>query len=538
MTDIEIPLGKRKPFYRFFEILPALLSYLIILLPIVMSIINPLIAAIFIIGYDVMWFLKSIAMAFRISQGFNMMQRAQRIDWLSRLNDLNDVEGALARHESAEITSVSQAHHRNLQRVASNKTQYYKPQNVYNAVIIPFYNEGLDVLAPTVKSVLDSHYDHKNTILILAYEERGGEPAKTLALQLVADYASKFYYMAAIMHPKDAVDEVIGKGGNITHAGHHLKQFLDDKEIDPDRVIVTTFDADNRPHPSYLACVTYEYILTLEHRHRAFQPISIYTNNIWDAPAPMRVVATGNSFWNIMNSVRPHMLRNFSSHSQGMSSLLDTSFWSVRTIVEDGHQYWRSYFSFDGDYEVIPIYVPIYQDAVLAETYTKTLKAQFTQMRRWAYGASDIAYAASVGFSRGSKVPLWPFLGRLLRLIEGTVSWASASVIVTFAAWGPLLLNHESKRSIVAHELPQIASQLQFLAMAGLFLSIYLSMKMLPPRPARYKKHRHLYMLLQWAIMPIVSIGYGSLAALNAQTRLLLGKYLDKFDVTVKTVKK
>jgi hypothetical protein len=128
-------------------------------------------------------------------------------------------------------------------------------------------------------------------------------------------------------------------------------------------------------------------------------------NNIWDAPAPMRVIATGNSFWNIILSMRPHMLRNFSSHAQPMEALIDTDFWSVRTIVEDGHQYWRTFFRYDGKHDVYPIYVPIYQDAVLTENYKKTLKAQFIQVRRWAWGASDIAYVAYLGFFRKNRIP-------------------------------------------------------------------------------------------------------------------------------------
>jgi hypothetical protein len=96
----------------------------------------------------------------------------------------------------------------------------------------------------------------------------------------------------------------------------------------------------------------------------SYQPLPIYTNNIWDAPAPMRVIATGNSFWNIVLGLRPHMLRNFSSHAQSMAALIDTDFWSVRTIVEDGHQFWRTYFRFDGRHEVYPIFTPIFQDAV------------------------------------------------------------------------------------------------------------------------------------------------------------------------------
>jgi hypothetical protein len=232
------------------------------------------------------------------------------------------------------------------------------------------------------------------------------------------------------------------------------------------------------------------------------------------------------------------MLRNFAAHSQGMASLIQTKFWSTRTVVEDGHQYWRSYFTFDGNYEVTPIYVPIYQDAVLAETYGKTMKAQFVQVRRWAYGASDIAYIGDKLFSKQRRVPFFPLLARFIRLLDNHVSWSSASIIITFGAWAPLLINSEASRSIVAHELPQIASQLQFLAMFGLFATIYLAFKMLPPRPARYKRHRNIFMVLQWLLMPVTSIAYGSAAAIYSQTRLFTGKYFDKFDVTVKTVKK
>ncbi len=34
--------------------------------------------------------------------------------------------------------------------------------------------------------------------------------------------------------------------------------------------------------------------------------------------------------------------------------------------------------------------------------------------------------------------------------------------------------------------------------------------------------------------MPITAVGYSAMAAFNAQTHLLFGKYLDKFDVTEK----
>lgn len=540
MTDIEIPLGKRTAKYRFYEMLPALLSYGLVLLPVVLSMISPLLAAIFIIGFIIMFFVKAIGMAYRTIQGYNFLERARKLDWRARLNDFEDPQSAIDRYQKHPVHKEWKGiqHLEALQHIVANPTSYFKPSEAYNAVIIATYNESREVLLPTLEALFASNYDMERLILILAYEERGPKESHELALELAERFGKQCYFAAAVMHPDGMTGEVIGKGGNITFAGHFLEKFLKERKIAPERVLVTTLDSDNRPHPQYLAYAMHEYIADPEREHRAYQPIALFLNNIWDVPAPMRVLATGNSFWTIINSTRPHMLRNFASHSQGMSSLLKTNFWSTRTIVEDGHQYWRSYFAFDGNYEVTPIYVPIYQDAVLAETYRKTFKAQFLQLRRWAYGASDVAYVANLGLRDDRTVPWFGFWSRFLRLIDSHVSWATAPLIITFGAWAPLIINSEANRSIVAHELPLIASQLQFLAMFGLFITIFLTFKMLPPRPVRYKRRRNIVMLAQWLIMPVVSICYGAAAAFYSQTRLLLGKYLDKFDVTVKAVKK
>jgi hypothetical protein len=74
--------------------------------------------------------------------------------------------------------------------------------------------------------------------------------------------------------------------------------------------------------------------------------------------------------------------------------------------------------------------------------------------------------------------------------------------------------------------------------MIGLFITVFLTFRLLPPRPERYKRTRTFGMLAQWLLMPVTSVLYGSSAAINAQYHLLVGKYLDKFDVTEKAVVK
>ncbi len=117
------------------------------------------------------------------------------------------------------------------------------------------------------------------------------------------------------------------------------------------------------------------------------------------------------------------------------------------------------------------------------------------------------------------------------------MSWATASIIMAVGGWIPLLVSPSRADSFVANRLPEVLSRAQLVAMGGLFIALYLSLKTLPPRPKRYKAHRSFWMIAQWVYLPVVSLAYGSASGLYSQTRLILGKYLG-FVVTEKIVRK
>lgn len=528
MTDIEIPYKEDRGWkYRSLEILPGALSWFMMFLPLILSIINVTFASVFILAYLLIFFVRSIGVNIRAFQGYGMMQKHRKLPWLDMFEEL------VAGKVKGDHVKRPNWHYDNIRRMAE-VPPVVPPEDVLHVVMIATYNESREVLEPTIQSVVASEYDMKKVILVLAYEERGGELVDKQARDLIEQYKGTFKFAWAVRHPKDLPGEIRGKGGNITYAGRILQEHLEQEGIDPLRVVVTTLDADNRPDPKYLAALSYVYSLYPDPEHVSIQPISMYTNNIWDAPAPMRVIATGNTFFNIVLSLRPHMLRNFSAHAQSMASLIQTNFWSVRTIVEDGHQFWRSYFRFEGNYRVLPLYVPIYQDAVLADGYVKTLKAQFIQLRRWTYGASDIAYVIAKGYLMPNKVPRWDLLTKVARLVEGHVTWAVGPIIALTAGFIPAFFHDDN---IAANQLPLIVSDIRTVALVGLSASLFICFKTLPPKPARYKRHRTLWMVLQWVYLPITTIVFNSFAALNSQTRLMFGWYLDKFDVTEKAVK-
>ncbi len=533
--DIEIPLGKRTFKYRFFEILPAFLSFGAIILMFLLSFFSPFLASLYLLTIITTLFVKAIGIAYRMITGHFQIEKAQKVDWNKRLNELENAEKSLYTLKNQGNNEYEFKNHlRNLNDIRENPANFPSPSKVKNAVIIAAYNESYEVIQPTIQSVLSSNYDTKNLLIFLAYEERGGKEIEKTAIRLKKEFSESFGAFEIVKHPKNLPNEVVGKGGNITFAGRALQKYCEDNKIPFENVLVTTLDSDNKPHREYFACATYSFIVHEDRKKLSYQPVSLFLNNIWDVPAPMRVVATGNSFWNIVSTMRPHLLRNFASHSQPLDALVEMDFWSTRTIVEDGHQFWRSYFHFGGDYYVVPIRVPIYQDAVLSETLPKTLKAQFIQLRRWMYGASDIPYVANLYFSKNRNVPLVDGLMKLIRLIDGHVTAVFQSPMAAFGGWVPLIVYAASSRSVIVHQLPNVISTLQQIATIGIFITILISLKMLPPRPERYKKRRSFWMVAQWVYMPVTSICYNAAAAAYSQTRLALGKYLDKFDVTEK----
>lgn len=535
MKSLEIPLGKRTKQYRFFEILPGLLSYGAIILLIVLSFLNTVLASAYLLLIVLTALVRAVGIAYHTIKGNKELKRACAVNWHARLMELGDAEASYTRLKDKDYKEYEFSNHKeNLLAIASNPKKYPKPDEIINAVIITAYTEPFDVIEPTIKALTKVTYDKKNLLIFFAYEERGGEAIEATVKKLKSLYGNQFMDFVLSKHPKDLPNEVVGKGGNITYAGHRLKEYCDRNKIAYDKVIVTTLDCDNRPHPKYFDAVAYEYIVNENRNNMSYQPVSLFINNIWDVPAPMRVLATGNSFWNIISSVRPHTLRNFASHSQPLKALVGMNFWSVRTIVEDGHQYWRSYFYFKGNYTVQPILVPIYQDAVLSGTLKKTLKDQFKQLRRWSYGASDIAYVAMNIFTKDRDVPLMPALGRFIRLLDGHVTLACISFLVAFGGWVPLIVNPRASMLIAAQQLPDAISKIQQVAMLGIIVTIVISFQIIPKRPARYKWTKSIFMFTQWILMPVTAILYSALAAYVAQTRLMFGKYLDKFDLTEK----
>lgn len=555
------PLVDQRWFIRTLEIIPGLTCWTILIAPILLSMFAPMVVVYGIIAFYLFWTMRAFLYSSYLIRGYRTMKRAEKVDWSERVDWLRNPDEYLAKAErrmrdllrtrpSAArwwqgFGRISQPRRRYLDNqeqiqllrdIQGRKAATLDPDSIYHVVIMAVYNESRDIVEPSVQALLDVDYPAKKIMLVLAYEERGPEETRQMVRDVAEKYSNRFALCVAIEHPDGLPGEVLGKGGNITFAGRALAEQLQDQGVDPEQAVVTTLDADHRAGRQYFSVLTYLYCLDPNRNRKSFQPAPMFYNNIWDAPAPMRIIATNNSFWHLIETMRPHRLRNFSAHAQGLRALLDTDFWSVSTPVEDGHQYWRSWFAFDGDHQVVAMNTPVYQDAVLAETYPKTFIAQYKQLRRWAYGISDFPFVVRNSMTN-TKIGFWNKLIHIWRLFEGHIAWSTTALVITFGAWLPLFLNERFSRQELAHQLPVIASYLQNIALVGLIIMIAISMVSLPPRPARHRSSRRVALLLQWILVPFVTLAFSATAAIDAQTRLMLGKYL-AFQVTPKSRRK
>ncbi|MEM6998133.1 MAG: glycosyltransferase family 2 protein [Patescibacteria group bacterium] len=537
MIDLEIPWAdERNRTYRFFEILPGLLSYLILVAPIVISVFNTAIAAYFLISYVLIWVMKSAAMSRRVFEGHSRIKQTAALDWEQMLTDISEPALAIDRLDGQKpINKFHAAHIRILESLKTRELGIY-PNEVHHAVMIATYNEPPEIVEPTIKYILESTgFDKKRISLFIAYEARAGIQKAKETKELVSKYKKHFMHAEAVEHVLQK-NEIPGKGSNANWAGRRIQAWSKSKKLKPSKVLVTVLDADNRPDVNYLACLTYTYCLAENRKQKSYQPVAMYVNNVWDVPAIARISAIANTYFHTANSMRLHALRNFSAHAQSLDALIDTNFWSGRTIVEDGHQFWRTYIRYRGDHEVLPLYAPIYQDAVYVGSYRKTMIAQFKQIRRWTYGASDVAYLATKVL-KNKDIPRLDALFKFGRLLEGHVGWATSAPLIFLSGWIPLVFAIDSSDNIVAQQLPNIIARINSFALILLFVVMYIGMVTLPNRPKRYTRFRYLAFIWQWLFMPISATVFNSFASLSTQTRLIFGLYLERFDVTEKAIK-
>lgn len=475
---------------RVFEMLPATLAWGTFASLIGLSFVLPFQVALFVLIFDLYWLFKAVYLSAHLIVAYRQMKKDIKINWLNKAKSLKGFE------------------------------------NISHVVMLLTYDEAPEVLAQSIESLTQMEYPLDKVIVVVATEEREGEARQKKEKYLKLKFKGVFQDFIVTTHPDGIEGEMKAKGANATYAAKQMKEYLDKKNISIDQTIVSVFDSDTVSHPKYFAALTYEF-LTMDNPHKhSYQPLPMYHNNIWDAPAFTRVVAISSSFWHMMESVRFDRMVTFSSHSMSFKTLVEVNFWPINMVSDDSVIYWKCVNYYNGDYSVVPIHIPVSLDAVQAHNPVQAFKNQYFQMRRWAYGIENLATTMR-SYAINSKAPLGDRIRRIGNMIEGHYTWATSAFILAIFIWFPIWFGGEAFRNTVfANNLPIYASFMMNITLLGLIVTAYINILLLPPRPKRYSRWRTAMMYLQWIFIPFVALLLGALPAIEAQTRLLFGKYL------------
>jgi len=535
--------GREKALERFFEILPGALSWFILIAASTLAFKRPLIAAVCIIAFYLYWLLRLLYMNLFLMFSYFRLSVEKNTNWTKLINGVDSPNSLLNTLRQNDRTlsfrdKVARFVHVNeLKHLSKDGDKALLPADIYQLVIIPVARETPDIIEPGIKSLIDGKFPPERIVVFIALEERADEEVKRGIAQIHKSYEAKFLKFAVSIHPSDLPGEAKVKGANATFAAREAEVYLTKNKIPYENVICSCFDADTVVSEDYLSCLTYHYLITPNRTRASYQPIPVYNNNIWEAPGFARVLDIGSSFFQLIEATNPEKLVTFSSHSMSFKALVETDYWPVDIISDDSAIYWKAFIHFNGDYRVIPMYVTLSMDVTEAETWWRTVINVYKQKRRWAWGVENFPIVMRA-FLKAEKIPVLTKIKLGLKLLEGHISWTTWPFLLSIIGWLPAIFaTRYYTHSMFYYTEPRIAGTIFTLASFGLITCIILSILLLPKRKVKHNILRRIGHAFEWLLVPPISVFLSALPALDAQTRLMLGKYME-FWVTVKKRKK
>ncbi|OQB08804.1 MAG: hypothetical protein BWY16_01139 [Candidatus Omnitrophica bacterium ADurb.Bin205] len=488
-------MGKNKLKQRVLEIIPALISWGIILTLVVLAFINPVACAVIILVFDFYWIIRTVYLTTLLVMAHHRLYRERSKDWLGLC----------------------------------------PKNNLYHLIIFPVYKEGLDILRPSLEAIKECNYPKEKMVVVMAFEERNPQ-ARNNAKILESEFQGIFFGYLSTFHPDGIPGEKRTKGANATWAAKQAKALLNGRGIEDEAVVISCFDADTCVNKEYFGCLTYHFINSSKPHQFSYQPMPVYNNNIWQAPSFARLVEISSSFCQMIEGMRLEKFVTFSSHSMSFKTLVRIGYWPVDMISDDSVIYWKAFLFYKGDYRVMPLYLTVSMDVAYSTNFIKTLKMQYKQKRRWAWGVENFPFLMR-GFLDKSGVPLAIKIRRGFHLLESHVTWAVWAVILLFIGPLPVIFGGAFfNQMAIGYNLSKLTGLLFHFTLLTSLVWIILSRLILPPRPKGVSWIKNVVMVMEWFLVPFIILVLGSTPALDAQTHLALGRYME-FNPTPKSKK-
>lgn len=490
-------IRNEKQILRVLEILPGLVSWNLILFPYWGILVFPVFVAYFILFFNIYWFYQSLQLAVSSVVSHTKIQAAKLYDWMS------DVKG------------------------------FPDYQKVKHIVIIPTYKEPIHILERTLNSLACQSFPTKQIIPVLAMEAKEEEVDRNKKFaELSKKFKGVFGQLFMTVHELKP-GEVAGKASNERFSAIWIKKnYIDSKKIDINYLTVTSCDADHKFHPKHFANLTFKFLDDPGRYKKFWQPAVMFYNNIWEIPALTRVPNTLMSIWNLSQLPRKDRLINAQNYSLSFKLLDHVDYWDGDKIPEDWGIFFKAFYKVGGGIEVEPIYLPLMADAAQSTSFWKTLKNQYEQIKRWAWGVSDDPWIIK-SYLLARNVPFWDKTMRLIQVVWAHFLWPVNWFLITIGLTIPTLISPTFGRTALGYTVPKLSSFILTISLAFLAITLVIDNIQKPPRPKEVPLWRQIISPLEFVLMPVAGFFFSALPGIDAHTRLMLGKYIE-YKVTEK----
>ena len=492
------PSSVQQGLYRLFEATPGLITWVMLLspawIPIVFGVNGAIFVALGVLVFDCYWFLRSFLVISGILTTYGRMKRDMAVDWWERCRDL-EVPTGLA-----------------------------SPLDYYHLCIIPTYTEPYHVLDATCQAIVDANYPAERKLIGIITRE-----TDTGGWENVARLKDKFGdRVAGFYHIKDPLEPgiVVGKSAAMNWGGRWMVAQLSKEGYDLARVLCTDLDSDYRVHSQYFAWISYHHALEPLRDTTIWQPVPLFHNNIWKVPTAVRVVSGSTSQWQMFLHTRKHRLVAFSSYTCTLEFVHEVGYWDKDVIPEDSRFYWKAFFTFGERFSMKSVWLPIYGDSPTGRDYAASHASQYNQIKRWAWGITDVPYVLARLFKH-PEIPLWLRIRRFMNLFLNHLNWIFLPLLLMFGASVPIWVSTDFALTDLGQTLWSYSGILLSTTLSTVVFFLYFEILMLPPKPKEWPLWKKGAVHLQYFAYPVVGLVLSVLPALEAHTRLLLGRYLE-----------
>lgn len=475
--------------HRFLQSFPGILSWVILFLAILLIIIQPYIFVFLLLVFSIYWVFNCAKIVLNAYLCYMNVQNAKNVNWLEKLK----------------------------QDFPDTWNEYYY------CAIIPFASESVNILRPTIQSIADSDFPKDKKILCLS-SEKAIPCGQAISEQFRNEFKDFFAHIFITEHELKP-GEIKGKSSNQNHCGRFLYDKIQDLNIDPAKVLISSNDADVLNDNQYHTYLLHKFLSEGENNHcRIYQPIPTDFTNYWNAKFFSRLIIITGALWRMaLQHSNNHRCTVYSFYSMSLKMLKDIDFWDVDLIPEDERTMFKALFRFGSKFKVVPMFILTTGNSIQGLSVIDTFIEQYKQIRRWAWGASEFAYSVKRVLTC-NKVDYKVVFRPILNQLRISTEWALSSLLLLFGGILPGVINSNFAETQFAQIYPMILSSILSSSSILIILLIILELKIIPKKFQSRGFFRQLVNISQWIFMPIIGFVFSSIPAFEAQTRLIFNR--------------